>query len=180
MKRKYIYKPTKELAASVIDMIKSKCVECEECGEQWCWTGNHSDNMPQATVEKDWQRLSVRKAVYTALRGQLMPGRVLVTNCDNQRCLNPELLAQITRAKLLGRLSDTGRINNVAHKIAKTVARRSRGTKLSMELAEEIRRNPDISAKDYAQRLGVFPQSISAIRHYKIYKPTSAFTGLMK
>lgn len=176
--RQYKYNPTAEESAALVTAIQARCVECPECGAMWSWTGNHQDKMHHAVIERNKVRVAVRKAVWMAFRGPFPKNRVLTTKCDNQCCLNPDLLTAATREKVVHKLIAEGRIHTPAHTAARTLARRARGTKLNMDLAREIRLNPDVTANEYAQRFGVNPEMIRRIRRNQCYVDGNPFAGL--
>lgn len=176
-KRPYQAMPSKELAISVIDAIKARCTECPECGAPWNWTGNHQGKMHHAVIERNKTRISVRKAVWAAYREEAPDGFVLTTKCENGQCLNPDLLAAVTRGDVIHKMMDDGKIHNAAHLAARTKARRARGTKLSLELAREIR-SSNLSTRQYAEKLGVTRQMISRIRSGVSYRDANPFAGL--
>lgn len=176
-KRTYIPNPTKEQAEAILDAIRARCTECPECGEPWNWTGNHKRAMHHAVVERNLVRVGVRKAIWVAFRGAIPANKVLTTTCDNPCCLNPQLAAAVTRTDVIHKMMEEGVIHNAAHLAALTKARRSQGTKLSLEIAREIR-STDISTREYAQRLGVTRQMISRIRQGKSYSDANVFRGL--
>lgn len=175
--RPYQANLTKELAESMMDAIKSRCTECPECGGMWNWTGNHQKAMHHAVIERNKTRIGVRKAVWTVYHGDIPDAKVLTTNCENTKCLNPELLAAVHRGDVIHKMMADGVIHNAAHLAARTKARRARGTKLSMEAAREIRAS-DAPAQEIAQRLGVSYQMVYRIRQGKNYRDTNPFSGL--
>lgn len=179
--RKRVYRPivTPWIAKTVLPLIKDRCDECQECGEKWNWTGNHQDKMHHAVIERKGRRVSVRKAVWVRFNGPLPEGKVLTTKCDNPCCLNPELLATVTRGDVIHRGMEQGVLHNAAHVAARTKARRQRqGTKLSLEIAREIRANHDIPTRDYAKKLGVSAAMISRVRNNLSYRDEGVFRGL--
>lgn len=178
--REYKYNPTPEESAGLIEAIKGRCVECPECGALWSWTGNHQDKMHHAVIERNKVRVAVRKAVWMAFRGPFPRNRVLTTKCENVCCLNPELLSAVTRDSVVKKLMEQGRIHTPAHLAARTLARRARGTKLSMEIAREIRLNPDVTAIEYAEKFNVHLEMIRRIRRNKSYADGNPFSGLMR
>ena len=175
--RIHLANPTKEQAKSIMDAIRARCTECPECGEQWNWTGNHKARMHHAVVERNFVRIGVRKAVWVAFKGALPASKVLTTKCDNPCCLNPDLAAAVTRAAVIHKMIEDGVILHAAHKIAVTKARRKAGTKLSLEIAREIR-STDVSTREYAERFGVSRQVISRIRQGRYYRDGNTFNGL--
>lgn len=178
--REYKYNPTAEESAALIEAIKGRCVECPECGAPWSWKGNHQGAMHHAVIERNKVRVAVRKAVWMAFRGPFPRNRVLTTKCENECCLNHELLSAVTRESVVKKLIQDGRIHTPAHNAARTLARRARGTKLSMEIAREIRLNPDVTANEYAARLNVHPEMIRRIRRNKSYADGNPFAGLLR
>lgn len=177
-KRTYNSAPTKEQALGVMSMIQARCALCPECETMWNWTGNHQDRMHHAVVERAGVRIGVRHAVWAAYRGDKPTGTVLSTKCDNPTCLNPELATAMTRADVIARGTQQGKLHNSAHNAAKTVARRARGAKLSMEIAREVRQNHGVSCLEYSKRLGVTPQVVSQIRRGQIYRDATPWAGL--
>lgn len=176
-KRPYQAMPSKEMALSVIDAIKARCTECPECGEPWNWTGNHQTKMHHAVIERNKVRVGVRKAVWAAYREEMQEGSVLTTTCENEKCVNPELMAAVHRGDVIRKMMDDGKIHNAAHLAARTKARRARGTKLSLEIAREIRAS-DLSTSECAEKLGVSRQMISRIRSGLSYRDANPFAGL--
>lgn len=175
--RPYHTNPSKELAESMMDAIKARCTECPECGAMWNWTGNHQNAIHHATIERNKTRINVRKAVWAVYHGEIPADTVLTTKCDNGNCLNPELTAAVHRGDVIRKMIEDGVIHNAAHLAARTKARRARGTKLNMEIAREIRAS-DLSAREFAEKLGVTHQMVSRIRQGKSYRDVSPFAGL--
>lgn len=176
-RRPYNATPSKELALSLMDDIQARCTECPECGEKWNWTGNHQNAIHHATIERNKTRINVRKAVFAAFHGEIPDGEVLTTKCENRKCLNPELTAAVHRGDVIRKMVADGVIHNAAHLAARTKARRERGTKLSMEIAREIRAS-ELSAREEAEKRGTTHQMVSLIRQNKSYRDVNPFTGL--
>lgn len=175
--RPYQTNPSRKFALSVIDAIQARCTECPECGEKWNWTGNHKNAMHHAVIERNKIRINVRKAVWAAFKKPAPEGYVLTTKCENPQCLNPKLTAAVHRGDVIRKMIEDGLIHNAAHLAARTKARRERGTKLNMEIAREIRAS-ELSAREFAEKLGVTHQMVSSIRQGKSYCEASPFSGL--
>ena len=177
--RKYEAAPTKEQARAVLHLVQRYCCVCPECGEKWSWFGPSQHGMHKVYVERGGARYQVRRVVFAAHNGVLPDGMQLSTTCDNRNCLNPELLAAVSKADVLKRLQAEKRLHHQGHRAAKTAARRLQArTKMSIELAREIRAQADVPAVEFAKRLNVSPSTVRSIRAYKTWVESNPFAGL--
>ena len=176
--RPYEKNPSRELSLSILDDIQARCTECPECGEVWNWTGNHKKAMHHAVIERNKMRINVRRAVWSAFNPPPKEGYVITTKCENPQCINPKLIISVHRGYVIRKMIEDGVIHNAAHLAARTKARRERGTtKLNMDIAREIRQS-DLSAREFAKKLGVTHQMVLLIRQGKFYREVNPFTGL--
>jgi hypothetical protein len=142
----------------------------------WIWTA-HANGSGYGTLRigsvLDGTRRTVRatEVAFSLFRGAVPSHLFICHRCDNPRCVNPQHL-------FLGTAAD-----NAADKVAK--GRQARGAKcrarnpvrgerrghakLTTEAVHIIRASPNRTGRSLAKEFGVCPQTISNVRHGRIW-----------
>lgn len=167
-----------ELGAVLLAKIQARCHICPECGEKWLWTGNHANDMHRAMLELDGRRYPIRATVYRVAVEN--PKRECVTTkCHATSCVNPALLASVSKAHIVRRSIKEGKILNAKHRLGLIVGRRSRSTRLDMEKAEVIRMSEKNNVA-LAAEFGVSRQTIQRVKAMQQWRPAAnPFAGLL-
>lgn len=102
MMPKLIGPPSTKANNYVFKRLAENCKECECCGQPWHYKGNFTKGRP-IQVNVGGQIMTARKAMYMAAFPQrkILDKRRISSKCENQHCINPRLLVQITASDLL-------------------------------------------------------------------------------
>lgn len=160
-----------------LDLVREKCIEDAGC---WIWQAGYSHGSPAMRVGKhsDGKIMSVRRWVAVNVLGLDVEGKVVTSACMDKRCVSPDCVSVMTRAKLQKIWSDhLGYAQNPVRRkrLQATVIRRL-GT--DMQLVEAIR-NDQRSIRVIAKEIGKsfdFVQKIKSGKHYA--NPGNPFAGL--
>lgn len=145
------------------------CVPVGECVE---WQGTTigaktpSIYVPRGFVLPEWgqHRQSARTVIWTLFHGARPPvGSILRPTCCNDRCVAVEHMVAIPRARQSIEQAKRGEFDTPKRAAAAMRRARSRGTKLSVEIAREIRASAE-PPKVLAPRYGVSKATITAVR----------------
>ena len=146
-----------ELGPKRINRFLSKVVRNGRC---WEWMGSLVRGYGRFGV--NGQVLLAHRAAWELFIGEIPTGMCVLHRCDNRRCVNPEHL-------FLGTYAD-----NVADMHVKGRARKAKGTdnarsKLTMEIAREIRKSP-LGPRAEARRWGIQHSTVRQIRNGLTWK----------
>lgn len=145
---------------------------CEPVGECVEWQGPTLKGktplvyVPAGYVLPEWgqYRQSARVVIWTLFHGQRPPlGTVLRPSCCNDRCVAVEHMKAFPRAQQSTIQAHRGEFDTPKRAAAAMRRARSRNTKLSVELAREIRASSE-APKVLAPRYGVSTATITAVR----------------
>lgn len=158
MARKFVEcGPPKELSwPHIMGYIWQKCHICPECGEKTHWPGAAANNCKGSSgtfpIRVNGRPRQVRRLVWEYSGRKLKAGQKIITTCENRRCINPELLKQITMAHIVREALAAGKLNNIEihRKIAATkLATVGKLTDAQVnEIRSDGRKSPEI-AKEY-------------------------------
>lgn len=126
---------------------------------------------------------TVRRYVYLLCGGALEHRQPVESTCDDKRCINFAHLYASNSQLIAKKAADQGKMSSMSRRIAIAMARRAKGTKLTMEQAREIRAS-DKTSIVLAGEYGVSKKLIQDIRHNRVYAEFASpfaglFTGLM-
>ncbi len=161
--------------------IQSRCTLCAECDTNWRWAGHPGPAGYKIAVYVNKKRYPVRRTVFELHKGRpVKKGYCVVTDCADEKCMNPELLREVSKAGVVKREIKAGLILNAAHKAKLQLARRQRESKLGAEKAMAIYLE-DASPSEIAAREGVSRQAVREIKNQRTYKHihNNPFQGLM-
>lgn len=164
----------------LLDRIKRECIECDECGEPWHWTGKRWGSSSYL-MRVGGKMISVRTVVYRIGDGRPVPkGRVITTLCTNGRCMNPALVARKPVQFVIKRASDAGKIHTPAARAKTAATQRAKNTRIrDMEHANSIRLD-DRPVTVIAAEIGLSHQVVSLIKNNRLWVDhSSPFAGLM-
>lgn len=124
----------------------------------WLWQGHRSSSDGRAGNVSNGKGKLVSAYVlyYEQAKGPIPAGQVLDHVCRNPGCVNPDHLAAVSQA-----------VNT----------RRARTTRLTLELAREIRAlalSSSLSAREIGERYGVSGALVSGIKHGRKWRETDA------
>lgn len=165
-----------------LEDIKARCTLCPDCEANWRWAGHPATAAHRVAVQIDGKRHLVRRTIFELHTGRpVKKGYCVITECSGDKCMNPELLREITKKALLKRQIEEGRIHNAAHKAKVARARRERDCKLGPEKAMEVYL-AEGDFKDIAAKHGVSRQAVGQIKSQKTYRyiHNNPFQGLMR
>lgn len=145
---------------------------CEPVGECVEWQGPTLKGktplvyVPKGYVLPEWgqYRQSARVVIWTLFHGERPPvGTVLRPSCRNDCCVAIEHMTAITRARHTAEQARRGEFSTPKRAAAAMRRARARDTKLTMEIAREIRASAE-APKVLAPRYGVSTATITAVR----------------
>jgi hypothetical protein len=161
--------------------IQSRCTLCPECDTNWRWAGHPGPVGHKIAVYVNKKRYPVRRTVFELHKGRpVKKGHCIVTDCADDKCMNPELLREVSKAGVVKREIEAGLIHHAGHKANVALARRRRPSKLGDEKAKEIFLE-DAPPGEIAAREGVSRQAVSYIKNQRTYRHihNNPFKGLM-
>lgn len=149
----------------IIKRIQDKCKFCQECETMWSYVGNpcYGNEAYKLYIQVDKVRYPVRQTVYEFFKKRpRSKEKVLITQCPNKRCMNPDMIKQVNRRDVIVQTIKEGKMHNVTHraKIEKANAWRN---KLTDEQAREIWEAEGANG-EIAKRYGVSRQTVNRIK----------------
>jgi hypothetical protein len=141
------------------------------------WKFSMNGRQPQGGIKQDGikRSVNVRRELWTLKTGKPPPRNwVVLCKCGNDRCVEPTCLKVSSRSKML-----SGIPISAAHKVALTLAARSRkSAKLTQEAANDIRYG-DGTPEEKAAKYGVTVNHVRGIQQNRWWRDlTSPFAGL--
>lgn len=164
-----------------LDDLQSRCGHCPECDTNWRWTGHPNTTPHRVVVQINGKRHPVRRTIFELAKGRpVKKGYCVVSDCADERCMNPELLRDVSKATVLKREIAAGLILHAGHKANVVLARRQRESKLGEQKAMEIYLE-DAPTRELAVKHGVTPQAVRNIKNQKNYRyiHNNPFQGLL-
>lgn len=153
---------------SLIERIRQRVIEEGEC---WNWTGALQTCGSTPTMKYNGTVMAVRRAIMLERGVPMGKGRATYT-CGNPMCVNPEhvgvrSIAAIQKRTIanLSAAQELIRGHNIAHALRKN----KKHTRLSMEIAREIRA-AEGTHLEIAKRYALDPADVSAIKRRRIWK----------
>lgn len=163
-----------------IHTIKSLMARTVEIGDCMEWTGYCQNNAP--FVVSGGIKWMVRRLVKHLQGGKLHSGRYFGTHCGNQKCINPDHIAERRKADHMRLMA-----KNVDHNHPIRIAKLQKAAESLRVLSDESLakiRNDDRKGILVAADFGVSKSLINKIRQNKSRKIVSAsvnpFAGLMR
>lgn len=157
----------------ILEKLKARC---EEEGDCWVWQGCVNNGVPVASI--NGVNSTVRRALYKLAHGEIGSGLVMITTCNDPRCINPDHARVVTRAILAQEMGAAGIMGGTVRsaKISKT--KRLKYSKISVDIAQEIRVSNETGVA-LSKRYGVGQSLVSSVRLHKAWKEYSTpFSGL--
>lgn len=151
--------------------------QCEQVGECIEWQGRMmGGKTPVAYVPRNYLvpglsqcSQSTRVVLWTLAKGERPPeGSVLRSRCRNAACVDVEHMQLFTRAEASAEQGRRGELSTPRRKAASIARARARGTKLSMQIASDIRAC-DTPARELAPIHGVSTSTINAVRRGELW-----------
>lgn len=128
----------------------------DRTGDCWEWQSTiNRGGYGQFTASGDGQKIAAHRMAWELTHGVIPEGAMVCHRCDNPRCCNPDHL-------FLG----TARTNleDMVRKGRSLKGHRNPQCKLTPEQVQEIRDNPQISLRQFAQRFGVAKSTVARSR----------------
>lgn len=160
--------------------IQSRCTLCQECDTNWRWSGHPGPAGHKIAVYVNKKRFPVRRTVFELHKGRpVKKGHCIVTDCADDKCMNPELLREVTKAAVVKREIEAGLILHAGHKANVVLARRKRDSKLqdkAMAIYLEDAPRTELAAKHGCSR-----QAVGQIKNQKTHRHihNNPFQGLL-
>jgi hypothetical protein len=162
-----------------LDEIKARCHEIGEC---WEWASKARSAArrihPQMRTERGGPPKLVRRVAYELMYGELPDKRYPVPQCGCAFCVNPAhqwVLTQAQKNRRTGKMAANSQTRSASISMA---WRNSGRTAMTVERANEIR-EAEGTLKELAQRFGMSPSMIGAIRRGEYWRDySSPFTGM--
>lgn len=144
----------------------------EEVGDCWEWNGAMQSTAPTPMI--NWKRKvqPVRRLLASELNKQIT-GKFVTCKCRNELCVNPDHLLVVTRKRLQEMLSKERNYTSSPVRMKKLADKARRNSKLTVELAAEIR-EADGTQREIAARYGVTQATISVIKRGKTWRDYSS------
>jgi len=167
--------PKRKVILHTLDSLHAKCVEVGDC---WEWQGAYTLN-GHPTGRHDGKPVLMRRLAYTLAGNTIKPKHIVAASCGNARCINPACTVQRTERQHMLLMGKAGRQSDHLRSAKIAAIKRAQYAKLTLEQVRAIRASTD-SGKVEAQRYGVNPSKISAIRAYRCWREFEAnpFAGL--
>lgn len=178
MKKKEIEVPRRGDGEEItLELIREKCIEDAGC---WIWQAGYSHGSPAMRVGRhsDKKIMPVRRWIAVNVLGLDVEKKVVTSSCMDKRCVAPDCVAAVTRARLQKMWSDHLRYAQDPVRRMKLQATVIRRLGTDMSLVEAIR-NDDRSIRVIAKEIGRsfdFVQKIKSGKHYA--NPGNPFAGL--
>lgn len=159
-----------------VQTMESLLARTEEVGECLEWQG-YSTKSGTPQVSHDGKMIAVRRLLLKLQGIELKSAMFASCSCGNSRCVRPEHIVRRTQQQHLAKMSNIGPYNPAA-RIAKSTMKRRQRSRMTMEMAREIRAS-EKSSQQLAEELGFGRQTISRIRFGQTWKEISSpFAGL--
>ena len=163
------------------EYMRLRCRECGDCLE-WISTATTRHAQKHPLIKFEGKPQLVRRVMYTLSGRIIQPGRVILADCGNERCVNPEHQVQLYESQKCQRAAAAGSYSRPGRRAAIAMARRASGKlKLTIETAREIRASSETEIV-LAERYGISRTTVGHIRRGRLWKEYGAanpFAGLL-
>ncbi len=153
---------------------------CDEEGDCWLW--RDATNHGGYPIFKPFGKpcTLVRRAAFVLAGGVLKRRQPLVSSCEDKLCVNPAHLLISTQSKIGQKAAKLGAYSSKARS-AKIAAARRIGSKMTADLAQEIRQSTETGSV-LALRYGVSKGLINGIKRGRFWKDYTGnpFSGLLR
>ena len=148
----------------VVHTIETLRARCTECGDCWEWGMAFANGHPCA--RHDGKMMLVRRLMVQLSGRRITSRQRAMPTCENPKCVNPNHIIVETHRQVMKRVGEAGKLGDTA-RLAKIAATKRAGpqSKLTHEQVQAIR-SSDATCKADAERYGVDPSTISAIRRH--------------
>ena len=149
----------------LFDRIRAMIVEVGDC---WEWRGALQSNSPVPTMNYKGKVGPVRRHIAEE-RGVPLQGKLATHSCGNQLCVNPDHVILVSRKRLQARIAKDVKhqVNAIRRKKISDQARKH--SKLTLELALQIRA-AEGTQRQIAAQFGVTQATVSAIKLGKTWR----------
>lgn len=143
----------------------------DEVGDCWEWNGATQSNSPTPAI--NWKRKvqPVRRLLASEL-GKQITGKFVTCKCRNELCVNPDHLLVVTRKRLQEMVSKERNYQVSPVRMKKLADKARRNSKLTVELAAEIR-EAEGTQRQIAARFGISQATVSVIKRGKTWRDYS-------
>jgi hypothetical protein len=153
------------------ELIERVRLHIEEIGDCWEWTGAMQSNAPTPTINYKKKVMPVRRLLAQEM-GKPITGKLVTCKCRNELCVNPDHLLVVTRKRLQEMISKERKYTSNPVRMQKLAAKARQHSKLTLELAAEIR-EADGSQREIAARYGVSQSTVSVIKRGRTWRDYS-------
>ena len=171
-------RPTMNVTA---EYMRMRCRECADCLE-WISTARSHHARKHPLIKFEGKVQLVRRVMYTLSGRTIQPGRVVLADCGNEYCVNPEHQVQLYESQKCQRAAAAGAFSRPGRRAAIAAARRASGKlKLTIKAAREIRNSSETELV-LAARYGISRTTVGHIKRGRLWKEYGAanpFAGLM-
>lgn len=136
----------------------------------WEWTGRAKSNKGYGQIGlggRGAKQELVHRFSYQLHKGPIPEGLVVMHACDNPRCVNPDHLSLGTPSDNIKDAVRKGRWKSVP---PLHCGEQQHSSKLTAEIVREIRGNPDLPTKHWAEKYGVAQSSIRKVKACQTWK----------
>lgn len=147
-------------------MGKSKEItyEVDEKGCHIC-TSHSKDRYGYIKLKRDGKSMNMHRWMYAQFVSMIPEGLIVRHKCDTPACINLEHLELGTHQDNTNDKLERGR-----YKTSEQKGSSNNASKLTEDIVEVIRLDTESTNVLLAERYGVTPSTISAIRHYKLWQ----------
>lgn len=139
----------------ILNYIYQRCHICEECGEKTHWPGcsegSKTERLRNYPIKINGRVYKVRRVVHELTIGPIKRGHVVVSTCENERCINKEKIKQVTKAWVVKRSAKEGKLNTYESRLKNSKTRLANVGKLTDEQVLQIkfdeRASPAVAAE---------------------------------
>lgn len=148
---------------------------CTECGDCWEWQGSyHLAGYPQ--IHHDGKQWLARRLAYVLSGKRLFERCKLHMRCENDKCINPDHMANLTIFESTKRAAKVGWSGYQTLRRKKIAETKQASGKLNHEIVAQIR-DSDESAVSWAARLNVSRSLVSGVRAGTKWRETHRAAG---
>lgn len=160
-----------------LEKIKARVTEVGDC---WEWPTVQRD-IPCWRVTIDGKRvwIGVRRWLAESM-GRKVEGKCVTNSCQNKACVNPDHIQLLTKKQIQVRTGKRMSASlTIQDSIRRSLIREKQGTKITREIAREIRAS-DRPTKEWAAELGCSQCAVRNVRSGRTFKDfQNPFAGLI-
>jgi hypothetical protein len=153
------------------ELIERVRKHIEEIGDCWEWQGAMQSSAPTPMINYKRRCKPVRRVLAEAM-GKPIQGKFVTCKCRNELCVNPDHLLVVTRKRLQEMLAKERNYQVNPVRMKKLADKARRNSKLTVELAAEIR-EAEGTQRAIAARYGITQATVSVIKRGKTWRDYS-------